>query len=341
MTAAPAGTSGGAPRPSAGPRGVAPFVHRLLTISTVQICREAGYDQSQSSALDALTSLLHLYIRQVGLTAKAYAELANRQRVNLLDTLAALDDYQQGIELLMDYRAHSDNLPFYHPVPPFPVPRRLLKVQPSTSSPFYTPQFVALNPHIPPFLPAFPDEYTYQATPVKPDVVAGDLRKRKLEQSRAVGPSLTLLTALERQRQRDDRSAEGDDDDAKRVKREPPTAAADAQPSPSPSSPTSAPSTHAPAGRTSAPPLRCGQLQGEGAGEGAGQEPLHGTSPRPWPPSPTISSSSPLLCCWGGSVGGVDVGLTKSCGQGGGSAGGRGGWGGRVRCCFRLVSRWG
>ena len=201
------------------PRGVPPFLHHLLTISTVQICREAGYTRSHSSALDALTSLLHLFIKEVGLSAKAFAELAGRQHVNLLDILAALDDYQHGVELLMEYRSNSDPLPFYHPVPPFPLPRPLVKVHPPGVSPatFFTPSFAALNPHIPPFLPPLPELRTYQATPAKVEATGGDVRKRKLEQNRAVEGTLNRLTALQHQRQREEKAEE---EGGKRIKRE-------------------------------------------------------------------------------------------------------------------------
>ena len=227
------------------PRGVPPFLHHLLTISTVQICREAGYTRAQSSALDTLTSLLHQYVRELGLTAKAYAELANRQHVNLLDLLSALDDYQHGVRLLMDYRANSDSLPFYHPAPHFPVPRPLLKVQPgglADAAAGYTAQFAALNPHVPPFLPAFPEERTYAATPsvAKADPAAPELRKRKMEQNRAVEGSLERLSALERQRQKEERATE---DDSKRARRD--TAAEDVD-APSAIAP-SDPATHVPA----------------------------------------------------------------------------------------------
>ena len=188
------------------PRGVPAFLHRVLSIAVIQICREAGYERSQSSALDTLCELLHQLIREVGAAAKAGAELANRQRVNAADVLQALDGLQQGVSALMEYRQHSDALPFYHALPLFPTQRPLLKLQPALRPDAASAASLAsLHPHIPPFLPALPDEHTYIATPTitKPEQAGSssiESRKRRAEQSRAAEQSLSRIAQLERQR---------------------------------------------------------------------------------------------------------------------------------------------
>ena len=183
--------------------GLPAYLHHLLRLSTVQICRESGYRSSSHSALDSLASLLHRLIRELGLSARHYAELAGRSEVNLVDVLSALDEYQYDVSTLLDYHTHSDQLPFPRPLPNFPLPRPVARVEP--------PLLAGLSEegaggrkraaHIPLYLPRWPEERTYKRSEVRPsgEMTNADKRHRRMEQNRAVEHALLRIQQAEQQ----------------------------------------------------------------------------------------------------------------------------------------------
>ena len=184
--------------------GLPAYLHHLLRISTVQICRESGYRSSSHAALDSLTSLLHRLIRELGVSARHYAELTGRSEVNLVDVLSALDEYQCDVATLLDYHAHSDQLPFPRPLPNFPLPRPVARVEP--------PLLPGLSDegagggrkraaHIPLYLPRWPEERTYKRSEVRPsgELSNADRRHRRIEQNRAVEQALLRIQQAEKQ----------------------------------------------------------------------------------------------------------------------------------------------
>ena len=182
-------------------RGLPAYLHHLLRISTVQICRESGYRQSSHTALDTLTALLHHLIRELGLTARHYAELSGRSDVNLIDLLHALDDYQYDINTLIDYHTHSDQLPFPRTLPNFPTPRPVTRVEPVSGGVEDAGGRERRPAHIPPYLPRWPEERTYRHTDVKAsnELTNTDKRHRRMEQNRAVEQALLRIQQAERQ----------------------------------------------------------------------------------------------------------------------------------------------
>ena len=181
-------------------RGLPAYLHHLLRISSVQICRESGYRQSSHAALDTLTSLLHHLIRELGLTARHYAELSGRADVNLIDVLNALDDYQYDVNTLLDYHTHSDQLPFPRPLPNFPTPRPVTRIEPPTGG-LGEGGGERRAGHIPPYLPRWPEERTYRRSEVRAsnDLTNADKRHKRMEQNRAVEQALLRIQQAERQ----------------------------------------------------------------------------------------------------------------------------------------------
>jgi len=178
------------------------YLHHLLRISTVQICRESGYRQSSHAALDSLTSLLQHFIRELGLTARHYAELSGRADVNLVDILNALDDYQFDVNTLLDYHTHSDQLPFPRPLPNFPTPRPVTRIEPPLEGLGEASGSARRRPaHIPLYLPRWPEERTYKRSEVRPsnEMTNADKRHKRMEQSRAVEQALLRIQQAERQ----------------------------------------------------------------------------------------------------------------------------------------------
>ena len=181
-------------------RGLPAYIHHLLRISTVQVCRESGYRQSSHAALDTLTSLVQHLIRELGLTARHYAELSGRAEVNLVDVLNALDDYQYDVNTLLDYHIHSDQLPFPRTLPNFPTPRAVTRVQPPVGG-LVEGGGVRRAAHIPPYLPRWPEERTYKRSEVRvhTELNTADKRHKRMEQNRAVEHALMHLQQAERQ----------------------------------------------------------------------------------------------------------------------------------------------
>ncbi|KAJ7298811.1 hypothetical protein O6H91_17G037900 [Diphasiastrum complanatum] len=79
---------------------------------------------------------------------------------------------------IMKYVEYAEEVPFARPLPHFPVPKKRT----------LAPSFAQLGeeppgPHIPAWLPAFPDPHTYRSTPVWNEMKS-DLTADKLEQAR-------------------------------------------------------------------------------------------------------------------------------------------------------------
>ena len=182
-------------------RGLPAYLHHLLRISTVQVCRESGYRQSSHAALDTLTSLLQHLIRELGLTARHYAELSGRADVNLIDLLNALDDYQYDITTLLDYHTHSDQLPFPRTLPNFPTPRPVTRIEPVVGGLEEGGGGMRRAAHIPPYLPRWPEERTYKRSEVRTssELTNADKRHKRMEQNRAVEQALMRIQQAERQ----------------------------------------------------------------------------------------------------------------------------------------------
>eukprot|EP00250_Pteridium_aquilinum_P017974 c23876_g1_i2 orf=124-1401(+) len=168
------------------------FPRAVAKTAVAQICEAAGFHSVQFSALETLADIAIRYLCDTGKTSQFYANLAGRTQSNALDVLSAVEDVNgrgladvQGciassdtpseLKRFVDY---SEEIPFCKPVPHFPI-RKKQALTPSFSQLGEKPP----NGHIPPWLPAFPDEHTYKATPIWNERKV-DPRIDKLEQAK-------------------------------------------------------------------------------------------------------------------------------------------------------------
>eukprot|EP00250_Pteridium_aquilinum_P006389 c16329_g1_i1 orf=211-1470(+) len=187
------------------------FPRTVAKIAVSQICESAGFHSIQRSALETLADITIRYLCEVGKVSQFYANLAGRTQSNALDAISAFDDISgasfadphslasssPSIKELFRFMNFGDELPFAKPLPHFPICK--------TRNP--TPSFTQLDedppdPHIPPWLPAFPDPHTYQAASVSTedkheaqlDKLEQDKQRRKAERS-LVSLHLRLCTS--------------------------------------------------------------------------------------------------------------------------------------------------
>ncbi|KAK9822363.1 hypothetical protein WJX81_001347 [Elliptochloris bilobata] len=138
---------------------MAAYARAVAKIAAAQIAEAAGYEGIQASANDTLAELMLRYSVELGSAAHSYAELAGRTVFNAADLELALDDMGVSVEELVRYVRAEEEVPFPQPLAHFPVVKR-----PSLAPSFADKQEEA-PPHVPAWLPAFPDKHTYVATP--------------------------------------------------------------------------------------------------------------------------------------------------------------------------------
>ncbi|KAI5079754.1 hypothetical protein GOP47_0005233 [Adiantum capillus-veneris] len=172
------GNSGAPPIPitSRVPSDGEKFPRAVATVAVAQICNSAGFHSIQRSALDILADIAIRYLCDVGKVSQLYANLSNRTESNALDAVAALEDISGAscsephglasssvsVKELMRFVEYGDELPFAKPLPHFPA-SKTRKLAPSFTQIDETPP----NPHIPSWLPVFPDPQTYTNTSVE------------------------------------------------------------------------------------------------------------------------------------------------------------------------------
>ncbi|CAN1775888.1 Transcription initiation factor TFIID subunit 8 [Linum perenne] len=184
------------------------FGYAVARKAVAQICDNVGFDGSKESALDALTDVTLRYLRDLGKTASSNANLCGRTECTIFDVVRGLEDIgsTQGfpgaynssgclvssgtIRELADYVDSNEEVPFAQPLPKFPIVRAS-KLIPSFKEMNETPP-----PHIPDWLPAFPDQHTYVHTPVWNER-GTDPRADKIEQARQRRKAETALLNLQ------------------------------------------------------------------------------------------------------------------------------------------------
>jgi hypothetical protein len=157
------------------------------------VCEGLGFHGIQKTAVETLTDIALRYLSDLGKAAHFYANLAGRTQCNAFDVILALEDMGPGAAVdtsnrclanstalrdVMRYVEYAEEVPFARSVPKFPVHKKRTPV-PTFAQLGEVPPF----PHIPAWLPAFPDPHTYQRTPVWIDRKS-DPRMDKLELAR-------------------------------------------------------------------------------------------------------------------------------------------------------------
>lgn len=134
------------------------YSRSIAQIVVAQLAEDAGFETAQKSSLDILSDLLLRYIAEIGRSAHAYADCAQRACPNADDVLKGLLDMGVRLDDITAYTSVQE-VPFAHVLPPFPVQRQP-KWPPSFEHKCEEPP-----KHIPAWLPALPDKHTYVATP--------------------------------------------------------------------------------------------------------------------------------------------------------------------------------
>lgn len=178
-------------RPNANDFGLA-----VSRVAVAQICEGIGFESFRDSALDSLADITVRYLCDLGKASAFYSNLAGRTECNVFDIIRALEDMGnfQGflgasvvsnrvassglMREIIEYVETSEGIPFFHPLPWFPVNRER-RLIPSFTYMGETPP----GDHIPTWLPALPDPHTYRQTPMWNERNS-DPRADKLEQVR-------------------------------------------------------------------------------------------------------------------------------------------------------------
>lgn len=190
------------PSPYSG--GADDFSRSIARIAVAQVCESAGFHGSRHSALDAVADILVQYIHDLSKAAHFYATLSGRTACNVFDIIQGLKDLESPhgfpgasdihecavssgvIREITRFVDTTEESPFAHPVPSFPIAR-----QPKPIVSFAQVGEVTAGKHIPDWLPAFPDRHTYIHTPVwkertsdpKTDKIEQVRQRRKAERS--------------------------------------------------------------------------------------------------------------------------------------------------------------
>ncbi|PKA58872.1 hypothetical protein AXF42_Ash000965 [Apostasia shenzhenica] len=189
-----------------------PYVTAVCRVAVAQICLTNGYQGAECAALRALTDVAACYMRCLGASASSTAHSRGRTQSNLFDLVAALEHLAAGrgfpdasdirrpllrSSVLLELRAFVaaiDEIPFpcslrrrteNRPV----VARSLSFAQAARDPPL---------PHVPPWLPRFPDGWESGAgrSDVLVSGIASSLMERSLEPL-AVGRRLALVRQSE------------------------------------------------------------------------------------------------------------------------------------------------
>jgi len=191
------------------------MVDHLIKISVIQIAQEAGFEGAKRSALNTFTDIVKRYIQEIGENAAKFAASASRTESNWHDLAATFQEMGVDVEELMSWHEGSDKVPFHYSLPRIPLPKKVTLVQPSTamdvkkkagdgsgsssssssSGTTNEEEVVVQKPHVPPFLPAFPDKRTYEVSPifVERETDIRKIRKRKVDQNLKVEQALTRM----------------------------------------------------------------------------------------------------------------------------------------------------
>ncbi|KAK9072804.1 hypothetical protein SSX86_009239 [Deinandra increscens subsp. villosa] len=68
------------------------FGRCIAKVAVAQICERVGFDSCNDSALESLADIAIRFVRDLGKTAKFYANVANRTESNVFDVIQGLED---------------------------------------------------------------------------------------------------------------------------------------------------------------------------------------------------------------------------------------------------------
>ncbi|KAH9747471.1 BTP domain-containing protein [Citrus sinensis] len=152
------------------------FAFTVTKVAVSQICRSVGFKAAESSALETLTLVAAKYLQQLASRAASYSHVAHRSESNLVDLTNALNDVSSGqgfpgasalnrncmldsgvLKEIAGFVRHGCEIPFAKPIPRSKNAHAnsvCCKKENDRGS-------RSLHLHIPKWLPAFPDERSY------------------------------------------------------------------------------------------------------------------------------------------------------------------------------------
>ncbi|KAJ8751651.1 hypothetical protein K2173_025810 [Erythroxylum novogranatense] len=169
------------------------FPHAIAEIAVAQICESAGFQAFQQSALDTLSDVTLHYIHSLGKTAHFFANLSGRTEVNAFDVIQGLEELgsSQGfaaasdidhclassgtIKEIVQFVGVAEVIPFAYSLPSFPAVRER-----KLAASFLQIGKEPPGDHIPPWLPAFPDQQTYLQLPTGNEEASDMVQKIEL-----------------------------------------------------------------------------------------------------------------------------------------------------------------
>ena len=186
--------------------GPSEFSFAITKVAVAQICQSAGFRAAQSSALETITRITTLYLQTLAKSASSRAASSGRTQSNIYDVVHALEHLSsdQGFAgasnpngCLLASSPLLDLVKFVYSrcEIPFakPLPRRsnLSQNLPLPQNPSNSKQ----SPHIPTWLPGFPDPSTY--TEPKTEIPSGLNWNAEVEERKHSGNEMEKKSRLD------------------------------------------------------------------------------------------------------------------------------------------------
>ncbi|KYQ93318.1 hypothetical protein DLAC_05986 [Tieghemostelium lacteum] len=182
------------------------YARILSKIVVAQISGSFGFHSITNSAVESLADVLKLYIEEIGTRSHEYSELSCRTDSNFYDVNQTLYDMGLNLTELQQFLLQADEIPFSRPIPPFPLAGVEKESTTQTTNNNHhnnnnnntEVKERILPPHIPSFLPDFPENHTYSKSPLYGEVItnAHSLHKQKNKHKRKIEESLIKLTEI-------------------------------------------------------------------------------------------------------------------------------------------------
>ncbi|RWR85727.1 Bromo_TP domain-containing protein/TAF8_C domain-containing protein [Cinnamomum micranthum f. kanehirae] len=151
-----------------------PSLHSSISkIAVAQICHSIGFHSTEPFALESLSQIATLYLQTLARSASSFANSSNRTQSNLLDLILALEHLaslrgfpgaSRICKPLLQSGTLRDIVNFVESIDELPFASQIPRSRPMTASPssLPPPSFADLGkdppfPHIPAWLPAFPN----------------------------------------------------------------------------------------------------------------------------------------------------------------------------------------
>ncbi|KAK3591224.1 hypothetical protein CHS0354_003856 [Potamilus streckersoni] len=161
---------------------------KALRVAVGALCTEVGFGIVEDSALETLTEMLQSVLTEIGRASRSYAELSGRTEVMVTDVVMAVVDQGINVNSIPAHAKRVNKSVFIPPGQSTPHPvMKTLEADERMPHP----------PHIPDYLPPFPDPHTYIRTETykQPMNEYQVIREKAASQRRDVERALTRFIA--------------------------------------------------------------------------------------------------------------------------------------------------